>query len=174
MKIICVNGYARSGKDTFCNMAFFNRGLVYYYSTIDEVKKFAKILGWDGKKDEKGRKLLSDLKDCLTEYNDLPNKYVLAQIKRKLSIIIDPDNSIFLVQMREPKEIKQWCKNYNAKSLLIRRPAIEKKWGNHADDGVLTNEYDYTIYNDSTIEDLKEKTIDFIDKVRKEDWESYI
>ena len=81
MKIICVNGYARSGKDTFCNFAFYHRGLVYTYSTIDEVKKLAKKIGWDGEKDAKGRKFLSDLKDCLTEYNDLPNRYILKQIQ---------------------------------------------------------------------------------------------
>lgn len=174
MKIICVNGYARSGKDTFCKIAFRERGLVYYYSTIDEVKKFAKILGWDGKKDEKGRKLLSDLKDCLTEYNDLPNKYVLTQIRRKLSVVIDPDNSIFLVQMREPEEIKQWSKEYGARSLLINRPGTEKTWGNHADDNITVNKYDYIIYNDGSIEDLRTKTINFIDTIRKEEWESYI
>ena len=177
MKIICVNGYARSGKDSFCDAAFYNRGLVYPFSTIDEVKRLARQFGWDGKKDAKGRKLLSDLKDCLTEYNNFPTKHIIEQIKVRLDIIQEGeiyDNVIFLVQMREPKEIEYWKENYGAKALLITRPNSEKEWGNHADDEVLNASYDYVLENTSDLEDWKLKSIKFIDRIRKENWESYV
>ena len=176
MKILCVNGMARSGKDTFCKIAFHNRGMVYSFSTIDEVKQIAMNLGWDGKKDEKGRKFLSDLKDCLTEYNDLPSQSVLKQIERQLSIIDDEyyDAVIFLVQMREPEEIKRWKYNYNAKALLVSRPGIKEHWGNHADDNVFDGEYDYVLVNDSDLDKWQKQTIDFIDMIREENWESNI
>lgn len=177
MKIICVNGYARSGKDTFCNFAFYNRGTVYPFSTIDEIKKIALQFGWDGQKDAKGRKFLSDLKDCLTEYNDFPTNYIITQIKRHLTIFRDEelyDGAIFLVQMREPKEIKRWKEEFGAKALLITRPDSEKEWGNHADDEVLNAEYDYKLENDSDLKDWELKTINFIDNVRKEKWESHL
>ena len=177
MKIICVNGYARSGKDSFCDAIFYNRGLVYPFSTIDEIKKVALQFGWDGKKDAKGRKLLSDLKDCLTEYDNLPTKYIIEQIKVRLDIIQEKEiynNVIFLVQMREPKEIKYWKENYGAKALLITRPNSEKEWGNHADDEVLNAEYDYVLENISDLKTWEMKSIEFIDEVRKEEWESHV
>lgn len=177
MKIICVNGYARSGKDTFCEYAFVNRGLVYNHSTIDIVKKIAVDIGWDGVKDEKGRKFLSDLKDCLTEYNDLPTQCVLRQIRTKLSIVLDEENhddTIFLVQMREPEEIKRWKEDYGARALLIQRPSFGGDWGNHADDDVLLGEYDYKLDNNGSLKEWEDKTIEFIDMIRKENWESHV
>ena len=177
MKIICVNGYARSGKDSFCDAAFYNRGLVYPFSTIDEIKRLASQFGWDGKKDAKGRKLLSDLKDCLTEYNNFPTKHIIEQIKVRLDIIQEGEiynNVIFLVQMREPKEIEYWKENYNARALLITRPLKDVKWGNHADDNVLNADYDYVLVNDKGLDEWKVKSINFIDKIRKENWESHV
>lgn len=177
MKIICVNGYARSGKDTFCDAVFYNRGLVYPYSTIDEIKRLALQFGWDGKKDAKGRKLLSDLKDCLTEYNNFPTKYIIEQIKVRLEILEDKklhDDVVFLVQMREPEEIKQWKDDYGARALLITRPEMEKEWGNHADDNVLKADYDYILENTGDLKTWELKSIEFIDKIKKEKWESHI
>ena len=177
MKIICVNGYARSGKDEFCNYAFTNRGLVYPFSTIDKVKQIATDLGWDGVKDKKGRKFLSDLKDCLTEYNDLPSRYIIAEIDNRMSVIDDEyyDDVVFLVQMREPEEIKRWKEMYDARALLIQRPSFGGDWGNHADDNVLLGEYDYELNNDGSLKEWEDKTIKFIDMVRKEkDWESHV
>ena len=34
MKIICVNGYARSGKDSFCDAAFYNINSTSYYGPM--------------------------------------------------------------------------------------------------------------------------------------------
>ena len=179
MKILIVNGFPRSGKDLFCEAAFFHRGLVYPMSTIDEVRGLAKILGWDGKKDEKGRKFLSDLKDAMTEYNDLPREFILKQIKEKcdllnLQLLMGAHSAIFLVQAREPKEIKRWVEENNAKTLCIYRTGLDKTWGNHADDDVLSYEYDYYLVNSGTIEEWGQKTCEFIDMIRKEEWESHI
>lgn len=176
MKIICVNGYARSGKDTFCDYAFYKRGLVYNYSTIDGVKKIAEVIGWDGKKDEKGRKFLSDLKDCLTSYNDYPTQSIITDIRNRNSVIDEEcyDAIIYLVQMREPEEIKRWKEDYGARALLIQRPGFGGDWGNHADDDVLLGEYDYKLDNNGSLKEWEEKTIEFIDMIREENWESRV
>ena len=34
-------------------------------SSVDKVKEIARIAGWNGEKDDKGRKLLADLKAAL-------------------------------------------------------------------------------------------------------------
>lgn len=176
MKIICVNGYARSGKDTFCDYAFFKRGLVYNYSTIDGVKKIAEAIGWDGKKDERGRKFLSDLKDCLTSYNDYPTQSIITDIRNRNSVIDEEcyDAIVYLVHMREPEEIERWKNDYGARSLLIQRPGVKQDWGNHADDEVMNIEYDYIVRNDGTLKELEANAINFIDMIRKENWESRV
>ena len=68
MKIIVINGTGGAGKDTFVDVlkskSYVKDYFIYNYSTIDRIKTIAEQCGWDGKKDEKGRQLLSDLKDA--------------------------------------------------------------------------------------------------------------
>ncbi len=181
MKIVCVNGMARAGKDLFCDYAFRNRGLVYVYSTIDKIKEIARQIGWNGEKDEKGRKFLSDLKDAMTDYDDLPRKYVLEEIKNRMDIIgyghegeIWGHDAVFLVHMREPKEIEKWENEHGARSLLINRKEADRQWNNHADDEVYNHMYHYVLDNNGTKEDLERTAIRFIDDIREEDWESHL
>ena len=179
MKILTISGPPRSGKDLFCQAVCNKRGYVYNYSTIDEVKKLARYLGWNGEKDEAGRKFLSDLKDAMTAYNDLPRKYVIQQIEKQIEKINKESNliledTIFLIQSREPEDIKRWVKENNAKSLCIYRYDLLKTWGNHADDDVTKYNYDYYLHNNSTIEDWETKSLNFIDEIRYKDWESHI
>ena len=49
-------------------------------STIDYVKDIAKVLGWDGTKTLENRRMLSDLKDLLTRWNDSPHQSVCNKI----------------------------------------------------------------------------------------------
>ena len=70
--IIIVNGCGGVGKDEFVK-ALDELITVFSYSTIDTYKKIAKeSFDWDEVKDEKGRKLLSDLKLAGINYNDAP------------------------------------------------------------------------------------------------------
>lgn len=174
MKILIVNGKPRSGKDTFCDYAYKNRGMVYPVSTVDKVKQVALLAGWSGEKDEKARKFLSDLKDIMTEYNDAPREYVLEFMKQHMSIYVDNTDTIFLVQSREPADIIRWIVENDAKTLLIKRPGVNQEWGNHADDNVERYNYNYYLNNDGTKEDWACKTTAFIDKIRNEEWESHI
>ena len=84
MKILIINGKPRTGKSIFCNTAFQKCGLVYCFSTIDEVKRLARYLGWDGKKDEKGRKFLSDIKDAVI-LNDIKRIHSMAENYKNLT-----------------------------------------------------------------------------------------
>ena len=62
--IIMVTGKAGSGKDTFYRLAtLFRAGslAVSRFAFADSVKSVARSLGWDGRKDAKGRKLLQDV-----------------------------------------------------------------------------------------------------------------
>ena len=72
LRIVIVNGMPGSGKTTFENFCKEHLGAYCeIISTIDIIKEMARFGGWNGEKDSKSRKLLSDLKDLWTNYNDL-------------------------------------------------------------------------------------------------------
>ena len=75
-EVIIINGTGGSGKDTF--VKFCSKfAKVTNISSVDKVKEAANILvGWNGEKDEKSRKLLVDLKKLSIDYNDAPTNYI--------------------------------------------------------------------------------------------------
>ena len=175
MKILIVNGKPCSGKDTFCEYAYNNRALVYPVSTVDKVKQVALLAGWHGEKNAHSRKFLSDLKDLMSEYNDMPFRYAYGYIEQRIDMHYpNTDDLIFLVQSREPSDIRRWVNETDARTICISRPNIEQEWGNHADDEVDNYTYDYYLVNDGTKEEWACKTVEFIDKIRKQEWESHI
>lgn len=95
---------ARSGKDTFA--ALMNEFVpTKKYSSIDYIKEIAKLCGWNGQKNEKSRKFLSDLKVLTSQYNDLPFKRIQNQIDEFNK---DEKYNVLLIDIREPEEIKNF------------------------------------------------------------------
>lgn len=171
VNVIVVNGYPRSGKDTFVNFCKEKLGAFgVSVSTVDFVKYLAAQSGWDGTKTPKNRKFLSDLKDLLTEWNDVPWKKVeevFESIKVECFQYGLKDSDFFLfIHSREPKEIERFQKEYGALTILIDREEVEGKQSNHSDAEVMNFNYDYIINNDGTLEELKMKAITFIESVR--------
>lgn len=122
---------------------------------------------------------MSDLKDILTEWDDIP----VRDIKRRILEFIGPvenlgyntDKIIFFIHTREPKELQRFKDEFGAKTLLIQRPSVENnEQSNHADKEVMNFNYDYIIDNDGTLEDLQKKADSFIINILKENWNSYI
>ena len=75
-EIVVINGSGGAGKDTFVQFCGEYTSIMNI-SSVDKVKEAAKVLaGWNGEKDEKSRKFLSDLKELGIEYNDAPFKYI--------------------------------------------------------------------------------------------------
>lgn len=160
-----------SGKDTFCSKVIDittpNYGVVL--STVDLVKEIAKDLGWNGEKTPKDRKFLSDLKDILTEWDDIPIKDIERRIDNFLYPIryygLDEKEAVIFIMCREPKEIDTMCKRLGAKSLIVRRTDAENsEKSNHADEEVLEYQYDIEIDNNGTLLDLSYKAIEFVEK----------
>ena len=168
MQITIINGTGGSGKDTFvsyCKELLEDKsGLTtncLNVSTVDYVKEIAGYCGWNGEKDPASRKFLSQLKDAMTEWRDLPVIDVKGQINRFEQMARwcgTWDKAVVFVHCREPEEIARLVDELNAKALLIRRESAENiQQINHADNNVLNYEYDYTIYNNGTKEELKEE-----------------
>ena len=158
--IIIVNGCGGVGKDEFVK-SLDELITVFSYSTIDTYKKIAKeSFDWDEVKDEKGRKLLSDLKLAGINYNDAPLKEfkdVYTDINR--SCLAD----VFTCMCRDIGEIKKIKNEFpDTITVLVTNNRVQHISSNVADDNVYNYQYDYIINNDSTIDVLKESAKTFI------------
>lgn len=170
MKIYIVNGAPLSGKTTFCNMVIkiVGEDKGRNFSTVDKIKEIARDFGWDGEKTPKARKFLSDLKDVLTEWSDLPVRDVksrLASFEEDLSRTNNGEGAVVFIMVREPDEIKRLCEELGAQSLLVRRRSSELvEASNHADKNVLNLKYDLVIDNEGSLEDLAYTALEFVEK----------
>ena len=176
VKVVVINGRPGCGKTTFesichdfCDygMPGFSEGkrlVVDICSTVDFVKGIALECGWNGVKDLKSRKFLSDLKDLLTEWDDIPYKKIENRVYIRANSNLD---WILFVDCREPTEIQKLKERLNATTVLIRRPEVENnETSNHADAGVFAYEYDLVINNDGDLDWLKFMAKDFIEYMR--------
>lgn len=172
MRVVVVNGYPLSGKDTFVNFCvhnlhLLNKGVGCNLSTIDAIKEIASSLGWDGLKTDKDRKFLSDLKKLLKEWNDIPYRSISMKIHHLYRMYIErqvpEDKIIFFIHTREPEEIKRFKEDFGAITLLIKRDDNNNlEFSNESDKNVNNFNYDYVIENNAGLEELEKKAMDFL------------
>ena len=129
--------------------------------------------GWDGTKTLKNREFLSNLKDLLTEWGDVPYNKIVKEIALFDYTLnqydIDEDKGFVFVMCREPQEIKKFVDRLGAKTVCVRRKEAENAAvSNHADANVLDYEYDYYIDNNGTLEELKIKAKEFCNYIKNE------
>lgn len=156
--VIIINGRGGVGKDTLCGIAakYFR---VKNVSSITPIKEIAGHYGWNGQKDSRSRKFLSDLKRAFIEYNDLPVQYLYEQYQAFLT----DENQFLFVHIREKEEIEKMKKLIGGKcyTLLVRRDLKDvKNWGNVSDDEV--EDYSYDLYYNNN-KPLAETERDFVD-----------
>lgn len=163
-----INGSGGVGKDTF--VSFVNKATQSLYScqtinfsSVDKIKKIARIIGWNGGKTEKDRKFLSDLKILTTNYNDMPFNSMQNKVDEFYHSYGDTnDYNVFLfLHIREPKEIKRAAESFNAKTVLVKRDSVKHITSNIADKGVFDYKYDVIINNNGNLTELEEKAIAF-------------
>lgn len=171
LRVVVVNGHPESGKTTFEKICKEIMGAQFCQicSTIDIIKEIATIGRWDGSKDPRSRKFLSDLKDLFTEYNDAPLHSIEDAINNfeydLKTYDVDDFAHVLFVDCREPKEIEKLKQKFNAITLLIRRPTTKNEFSNHADAEVENYNYDCIIDNDGSLEELKNKAEGFLDLI---------
>lgn len=159
--IVVINGTGGCGKDTFIKLISKYKK-VYNFSSIDKVKEIARIIGWDGTKDEKSRKFLSDLKNLTKEYNDMPYNCT----KEAIEEFKNSDCEIMFIHIREPEEIKRIVDTFGAKTLFIKRENLNDITSNSSDGRVSKYKYDYSILN-TTLEEYEKKACEFINWLEK-------
>ena len=159
-QIFIINGSGGVGKDTFCEQCGHYTD-VKVVSSIDLVKHFATEMGWSGQKTPRDRRFLSDLKDLLTAYNDLPFK----DIKQKVNEFKqDTDNMFLFIHIREPEEIERAKKEFGAHTVLVVDDNVLGIYSNHADGRVLEYDYDIVIDNSGTLEELEQEAKRFVER----------
>ncbi|MDR0324952.1 MAG: hypothetical protein LBI19_02505 [Oscillospiraceae bacterium] len=142
---IVINGKPGSGKDTLCDAAI-QKYRARKISSIDPIAALARQGGWDGVKDAKSRKLLSDLKRVFAEFNDLSNQYVL----REYQSFLESGDEILFIHIREQDQIEAFkaVAADRCVTLLVRRPGTYGRVGNSSDDEVDQFSYDVIFDND--------------------------
>jgi CO dehydrogenase nickel-insertion accessory protein CooC1 len=163
MKVILINGSGGSGKDTVVELVssyLKNKYSIENISTVDEVKRIARSMGWDNQKDEKGRQFLADLKQVWTNYNNGANEEVLKTLYNHNTYeIYSPKEYIIFVHCREPEALawfKERLKNHKISvcTLIVKRENITEFF-NDADQNVEKFDYDITLINHGSLEDLE-------------------
>lgn len=178
--IFIINGSGGVGKDTFvnlCDKALYKYTAghtsirpipIFNYSSVDKIKNIARQAGWKGGKSEKDRKFLSDLKLLCTEYNDMPFKDICKKIELFNNSQYGKSEMMF-VHIREPKEIARVVErfseydNINIKTIIVKRDSVKAIKSNMADANVDNYDYDITLYNNGTIDDLEKMADTFVD-----------
>jgi len=164
--VIIINGNGGAGKDTLCGFAARHFS-VQNISSITPIKKIAAENGWDGAKDGKSRKFLADLKQLFTDYNDLPNRYLVGEYHR----FLESNHTVLFVHIREGSEIDKFraCVDIPCVTLLVKKDFREDVvWGNASDDDVERYPYDYCYHNEKPFEEAETDFVAFLEKIMAE------
>jgi len=165
VRVICVNGLSRSGKDSFIRFVK-DRAYSVTHSTIDTVKSALIETGMlhPFNKTEKERAFLTAVKQAWIEYSDGPFKEVLEKVKdieRTYKFMNNIDHVFLFVQVREPSEMMKLAKHFwdSITTVLVERTGIEVQPG---DEDVYEWNYDFFVKNDGSLEDLEKEADRFI------------
>lgn len=165
-QIYIINGSGGVGKDTFVKLVSIELNdilkrfhTVINFSSVDKVKEIAREIGWDGGKTEKDRKFLSDLKVLSSGYCDMSFKSMNNKVNEFLK---NKESILLFLHIREPEEIERAVKEFGAKTVLIIRNSVKHITSNMADENVFNYNYDFTIDNSGTIEELNNKVKKFV------------
>jgi len=165
-KVLIINGHPKSGKTEFEKLIAKNINSVIY-SSITPVKEYAiKYFGWDGdekNKTEEWRRFFYHLKKMLVEEFD----YIYIKVAEKVrELYNNPYCEILMVDSREVEEIERFKNCFQAVTLFINNDKAEQITSNDADANVENYKYDYYIDNNGTLEELEEKALEFISKLK--------
>lgn len=150
--VFIINSSGGVGKDTLINIVS-KYYLTINVSTIDIVRKAGNMLGCINKTED-DRQFLSKLKELADEYYKHSINYVMQQYES----FINSKYNIMFIHCREPHNIDEIKSHIpNCKTLLVTNKNVKHINSNKSDGNVYKYNYDYTINNDGSIEELEDK-----------------
>ena len=165
--VIIINGTGGAGKDTLCGLAS-KHYKVKNISAITPIKEIAGHYGWNGEKDSRARKFLSDLKKVFIDDNDMPTKYLHGEYKE----FLEGEEELLFVHIREKEEIDKFkaLVGEACVTLLVERERKGMKgyrdsWGNASDDEVKDYQYDYYYINNKPLPETEKDFVTLIEKI---------
>lgn len=168
--VIIINGTGGAGKDTLCGLAS-KHYKVKNISAITPIKEIARNYGWNGEKDSRARKFLSDLKKVFIDYNDMPTKYLYGEYKA----FLEGEEELLFVHIREKEEIDKFkaLVGEACVTLLVEREGRGTKghrggWGNASDDEVKKYKYDYYYTNNKPLSEAEKDFVSLIGEINQD------
>lgn len=167
--VYIINGHPGAGKSYFAQKCVEMMGgeNAKIFSTVNTMKYVARILGWDGRKTDKDRWFLSELKKLTKEWKDFP----FQEAKKKIDDfnfqwkILGKDlrKTAVFIMSREPEEIERFENELGAKSIFLMSPNEATIFSNDSDANVCNHKYDYVIANPMN-EDIIQVIDEFLEK----------
>ena len=182
-RVVIINGIPTAGKDTFvqmvadyCNMD--ESANVFNISSVEPIKDILVGFGWNGDKSDDIRDMIAGIKKLWIATQNGPTTFLFTNIYQYHMMHTDEDNIIFC-HVREPIEIDKLVNvlagmeimGIEERTILVDRTSVHSDTNISSDDikNVTNYQYDSYIYNDGTLDQLKEMAENFVDMLLKED-----
>ena len=180
LTIYLISGKARHGKTTTANFIkeYYNsigkKSLVTSYGKY--IKMYVKeITDWNGDDATKPREMLQTLGTSIIREKLGKQDFYVKRLDEDMDVYNEYVNAVMIDDVRLPIEMEYFLERYpkRIKTIHIIRPEFENdltdKQRNHVTEKGLDNytEYDYTILNDGTLEDLRQKVYSIIEGIEK-------
>ena len=182
-RVVIINGIPTAGKDTFvqmvadyCNMD--ESANVFNISSVEPIKDILVGFGWNGDKSDDIRDMIAGIKKLWIATQNGPTTFLFTNIYQYHMMHTDEDNIIFC-HVREPIEIDKLVNvlagmeimGIEERTILVDRISAHGDTSIPSDDikNITNYKYDSYIYNDGTLDQLKEMAENFVDMLLKED-----
>lgn len=148
MILVALTGYAGAGKDALGKILVENHGFVRV-AFADAIKRHALALGWDGQKDERGRKFLQTLgTEVVRAYN--PNFWVETAMKEAVQ-----HECVVITDCRFCNEVEA-VKTNGGVVVRVERPGVGPANEHLSENELGPDDCDLRILNSGTLEDLEQ------------------
>lgn len=146
--IVGLTGYAGAGKDEVgkCFVAAGYRRVAF----ADALKTTARKLGWDGNKDDRGRRFLQLLGEAMRV---LDPEYWIKQAARAMSRPLAAGNCFVITDVRYVNEA-EWIRKNGGVIIRVVRPLLGPANNHVSELEMEAYNCDASIYNDGTLSDL--------------------